>query len=245
MIPGAFPIIAGSRFRVKGIHFSGSPYLERGSNFSGLSDGTRGTVSFWLRMGSSTNGDILVIFYSSNGRFTIKRDNSNKIAMNGYASDDFGKLAVISSSSISADGQWHHVLASWNTSSVSNTKLYIDGSADGTTNVASGSIDYTDAPFRIGSLTPGWTGSDRFNGDLAEFWFSPVWIDLSVSANREKFRSTSGKPAYLGPDGSLPTGSDPIIYVTGPASSAATNHGSGGNFSVSGTLTDASTSPSD
>lgn len=251
MIPGAFPIVAGSaRFRAKGLHFDGSSYLHRGSGFSGLSDGALGTVSFWLNVPTAPDeGDAYIIMQSSNDRFKIRFTNGigvpYGIQVRAMNSSDAVKLGITSATAFAGDDQWHHYIASWNTADSAATRMYVDGLSDAVSGgVASGNIDYTDAPYRIGSLTSGWTGSSRLLGDIGEFWFAPVYIDLSVAANLQKFRSPAGKPAYLGTDGSKPTGVVPTIYVSGPAASATVNHGAGGDFTMSGTLTDSSTSPS-
>jgi hypothetical protein len=47
----------------------------------------------------------------------------------------------------------------------------------------------------------------------------------------------------LGATGTTPTGAQPLIYM--PAGDPATNAGTGGNFTVTGTLDVSSTSPSD
>jgi hypothetical protein len=52
-------------------------------------------------------------------------------------------------------------------------------------------------------------------GDLAELWFAPgVFIDFSIEANRRKFRKANGKAASLSNDGSGPTGTPPLFYMT-------------------------------
>lgn len=80
--------------------------------------------------------------------------------------------------------------------------------------------------------------------EIAEFWFSTAsQIDFSDANNRAKF-ARNGRPAYLGTDGSKPTGSQPLIYMKGAASAWATNYGSGGNFTVNGALANAATPPS-
>jgi hypothetical protein len=88
------------------------------------------------------------------------------------------------------------------------------------------------------------------NGCLAEFWLAPgTYLDLTTAANIALFRGADGKPVDLGADGSLPTGSAPLIYLScrpGDAASAfATNRGTGGDFTITGSLDVASTNPSD
>ena len=83
------------------------------------------------------------------------------------------------------------------------------------------------------------SGSNKFNGDLADFWLDPgTYIDLSDPANRRKFRDASGNPVYLGADGSKPTGTAPDIFLSGNTEDWHTNKGTGGGFTENGALTD-------
>ena len=66
-------------------------------------------------------------------------------------------------------------------------------------------------------------------------------MDLSVTANRRKFINASGAPRYLGASGELPLGAAPDIYCKVPTGAAdatgfATNRGTAGNFTITGTL---------
>jgi len=107
--------------------------------------------------------------------------------------------------------------------------------------------DLTLADWSIGALPD---GTAKVNACFAEVYFAPAqYLDLSVVANRRKFISASGRPVYLGADGSRPTGTAPIMYQRladgAAASTFATNLGTGGDFTITGTLTTGSTSPSD
>ena len=87
-----------------------------------------------------------------------------------------------------------------------------------------------------------------WNGDIAEVYYAQEYVDLSVQANREKFISGTGtgaKPVDLGNDGSIPTGTQPLIYFRGAKDTwnAGTNAGSGGDFTMSGAVVDSSNEP--
>ncbi len=81
-------------------------------------------------------------------------------------------------------------------------------------------------------------GTLGFNGLLSEFFFTDQLLDLSNPANLLKLRTAGGKPANLGLTGSTPTGTTPRIYLHNPYSTFQTNVGTGGNFTVTGALTD-------
>ncbi len=141
-------------------------------------------------------------------------------------------------------GVWVNVLGSWKTDLTAGNKilnLYYgdtvippDGSAPvgsvGTEGDINGSFSVTlstpsaseeDSWMLGGTLTPHETSTDTLNCiicEMAEFWFAPdQYIDFSVAANRNKFHSVAGKPVSLGTDGSAPTGSPPVLYLSAPA----------------------------
>lgn len=64
-------------------------------------------------------------------------------------------------------------------------------------------------------------------------------LDLSVTANLDKFLPTTDK----GADGSTPTGSIPQLYLSGSTATWHTNKGSGGGLTLTGALTDAPSDP--
>jgi hypothetical protein len=53
----------------------------------------------------------------------------------------------------------------------------------------------------------------------------------------------AGAPVSLGADGSTPTGTAPIIFLSGATSSWETNKGSGGGFTENGGLTQSPDDP--
>lgn len=65
-----------------------------------------------------------------------------------------------------------------------------------------------------------------------------------MAANLQKLRTPAGNPKYLGADGSLVTGTQPLIYLANEFSTFQNNLGSLGNFTENGTMADEGTSPS-
>lgn len=80
----------------------------------------------------------------------------------------------------------------------------------------------------------------------AELVFQPQigFTDFTDETVRRLFVSTGGTPAWMEPDGGLPFGMTPAVYLTtlGPPTDFAQNNGSGGAFAPSGTI-DAATGP--
>ena len=85
----------------------------------------------------------------------------------------------------------------------------------------------------------GYNGSSNFlTGGIAELYMTNSYIDFSQEANRLKFRDAFGNPVDLTQQiqaAAIPT---PAIYMRFPPTSFGTNSGTGGNFTVNGTITD-------
>ena len=134
---------------------------------------------------------------------------------------------VHSSITITADGIWHHIMFSSNTSTDAHN-LYVDGvNVLDKQNSTTGTIDFTRTNYSVGSEV---NGNSKFNGDIAELYFTTEFIDLSTHTNRLKFLAADGTSADLGADGSTPTGTQPILYLANPFGTFQNNLGSGGNF---------------
>lgn len=235
IFPGA--VIGG--YSAKGVTFDGTnDYLSLGSEPTGLSNTKIGLLSFWVKGASS--GITSLVLYGGSIRFQV-RFVGNPLGIVG--ADASGSINLSLQSTVDVlDGSWHHCLAAWDTETAENNKIYIDG-VDRTNIVsrANSNIDYTFGSFYSGASS---SGGNKLNADVADLWWAHnQWLDITSSANREKF-AKNGRPVNLGSDGSTPTGTAPIIYFKGPASNWGTNAGTGGNFTVNGAFTDASTKPS-
>lgn len=234
---------------VGAVEFDGTnDYMLRGAGLTGAADSKSGIFSAWIRLdGDSTNMEIIV---SATFQFQVYYDaTDDKFFVYGYDSTSATALELYTGNTYNAGATWLHLLFSWDVATAARHGYVNDVSdldaGSGSTDLA---IDYTETNWGIGADTD--SSSGKLDGCLAELYFAPgQYLDLSVEFNRRKFIASDGKPAYLGPDGSAPTGTAPLVYLhldpaETPANFAA-NHGSGGNFSVTGTLTAASTSPSD
>jgi hypothetical protein len=85
---------------------------------------------------------------------------------------------------------------------------------------------------------------DTLTADVADVRIDPGrFVDFSVEANRRLFIGANGKPV----DPAVATASlgIPVILFSGDATGFAVNQGTGGAFTLTGALTNASTSPSD
>lgn len=246
MIEDQLVCALASGFSVDGVTFDGSnDVVSRGGALTGAADGRVFAVSFWIK---TTDGATFKdIFTGSSPVCTEIYIDADTLAF--YVSDGTNTFEFSLPTTIN-DGAWHHVAVSADVNFSAGNKVAkaaIDG-ASVTPTILSDTAAAFDIPF---SIAGDWAvGATDLAADIAEFWYSSTdYIDFSVAGNIQEFRSVAGKPVNLGADGSIPTGTPPIIYLRiddgESADNFAANAGSGGDFTVTGALTTASTSPSD
>jgi hypothetical protein len=229
---------------VNAVNFDGTnDYLTRGADFTSNIDGPRGTLVFWLDMNGG-DGAVHNIMIGEGSFFNLTRRNDNKMQINLWSATPANILDMLSiNTRVAADG-WVCVLMSWDLTSALKAHLFFNDVDE--TSIATkieGDIDYTRANYAIGASI---TGGAKLNGCLSQFYFNAEeYLDFTVESNRRKFISAGGKPVDLGADGSGPTGSVPILFLSGPTDSWHTNDGDGGGMTEVGALTDCANSPSD
>lgn len=212
-------------------------YLTRGADFTGMADNKVGLFSIWIKpVSAATNRSI----YSGTAQFQeFRLGTAGTFIVDIYTSVPAGILRM-NTTAISTSA-WSHIMGSWDLAA-SAAHLYVNGVSDKTVTIGptNNTIDWTRANHGVGAVPD---GTGKIETDMADFYLNPaVYMDLSVQSNREKF-ILGGKPVFLGATGSLPTGSSPILFLSGDASTFATNKGTGGGMTVTGALTDAATSP--
>lgn len=221
------------------------------TSLTGLSDSKAGLLSCFVYP-TNTTGEI---FYIGTGIFTsdfVLGYSNNAFGYTGRNSDvnlPFGNgdnILIVQSSQSYPPNTWYHVIASWDLA-ITTTHLYINGVSDKATLDFSinDTIDWGSEKTEVGAIET----SNIFPGNIAEFYFTNTYLDLSIPANRRKFATPGNRPVYLGTTGSVATGTAPLIYLHladgETAANFATNRGTGGDFTVNGSLSTGSTSPSD
>jgi hypothetical protein len=221
-------------------------YMTRGA-LTGIEDSKQGIFSAWVRWDVDGVADrILVLAEPLTGWFCL-RLNDNTFGIGGDNSAGTEILQLLTTSSLLAGSTWYHLLASWDLASAAG-HLYVNDVADlQTPTLTNDTIDYTKSQVSVGAT---FGGSLLLNGALSEVYFAPgQYLDFSLVHNRRKFISASGKPVHLGTTGALPTGTAPLVYQhlddAEAVANFATNRGTGGDFTITGTLETGSTSPSD
>jgi hypothetical protein len=225
-----------------GVRFDGTnDYLSRAGSIG--ADSKLGIFSCWINTANTGDANNAVLLLAdTSGTLRIHRRDSgggNLIQV----LEGGGAIFLISTIPVVAADGWVHVLASWNVASSGTIKLYINdvdvtqlnASADTT-------ITYSSTTeFVIGANSGGATKADF---DVYDFYLNTATnLDLTNSTNRRKFIDGSGNPVDLGSDGSTPTGSAPALFFSGETASWHTNKGSGGAFTLNGTLAQSATDP--
>lgn len=248
----------GAAFTVDAADFDGSDYLTRMSNLTSLGSSNSGILSLWLRSDAWNTSDGQTFIFNDfdanpavdDWHFALFNDDASTNGVSALWTSGGGASQTAIDFSLALN-TWHHILLAWELDASPIVQLYVNGSSTGS---FSGGPTALTVPWA--NTDSWWIGTFRngpfgnFNGGLAELYFAPgQYLDISVQANREKFRSAAGKPVSLGADGSTPTNTVPKIYLHlddgEAAANFATNRSGNGDFTVTGSLTTYATSPAD
>lgn len=233
---GEEPEVSTSRWR-PGRQLDGvADGYTRSSDLSTNGDGKECTMSFWARR----NGTGLdPIYHSTNGRFQVGFNSSNKMEVIGRNTTN--SIILNMESDAITDTDLHHFLISFDMGTGDTTKkhIYIDNAdaLDAVNTYTNENIDWTQSAHAVGRNT---VGTRFFDGMISQLWlahststvYAGFYLDITDGDNRAKFITSEGFAPMLGPDGSWPTGSSPLVYMPLPSSH---NAGIGGDFVETGT----------
>lgn len=212
--------------------FDGSnDYFTRTAALSGAVDSKKATISCWFKVSSAAYTQyVYTIYTGATTYFYLRFTTSGYVQV--YGKDAAGNIVVYVDSSTSGwtNGAWHHVMISFDNSQAQPEYLhfYIDGvNRLGTVNTwTSGDIKWSNQYSTFGSYHTG----GLIAGDISEFWMSPgLYTDLSIASERRRFYGGAKAPIVTAVG--LAT---PILYF--PNGDAASNSGSGGNYTAVGAI---------
>ncbi len=213
-----------------------SDYLNRGADLTGNADGTNGTVSVWFRHAVSGIEQYIVGSSNFGQHFLVYIAADDKVTIDGYTNSPAGIGLRLKSATAYADTNWHHLMASWSIRDTAKRHLYVDNTQDLSAVVYNNTVlAYASGNWEVGARGD---GQSKFNGCLFDpmLWLS-TYTDLSSATTRSNFIA-GGFAVDPGSTGTGPNGVQPIIYLRGWN---GTNAGSGGFFTVNGTLSDSCT----
>ena len=247
------PAAAGGVGHTEAVTFDGTNDYSSISGGITISNGKQGTISVFVRRTTASNHQILT--NSSNntivGTFYLQLQTSQVLLQ---ARDSNNTQCLALTNSVGDDiNQWHHILMSWDlANNVAHCFVNDSTTGNGLNSKVNTDIQYN-ALFGPGDWSVG-AGIDgtygvyqKLPGDICNLYFTDEYIDLSVTSNRRKFINADGTPVNLGTDGSTPTGTAAKILMAGDATywNAGTNGGTGGAFTMTGSVTDSSNEPVD
>lgn len=226
----------GGAYTAPGVRFNGSnTNLLNASAMTGVAASKVGTLSFWLKMMGGDSTLQRVLNFGPSDAIVCERKADNTLLVTGP-----GAFAATSSTTLVSGGDWVHAICSWDVAA-GVIKLFLND-VDRTSGPVTINTASTLAGLSVIGCDSG--GSLRINAEIAELYFNPVYFDLTVTANRRKFINASGFPVDLGSTGNGPTGSAPPIWLSGNSTTFPNNGGTGGAYSIAGTLANSSDSPS-
>ena len=201
----------------------GASFSSTGTNLS-LADTNTLTVAFALK-----TDDISSQIYTFNGGgpFFIEKSSSNVLSI-AFTLKNSTRYTLTSSINLASSG-WNIVLISIDTAN-DNYNIIVNGVAS-TNSTSIGNSQFDLAAIGSGPCNLKASGAANTNEPFAVGYLSASYYDFSQEVNRNKFVNQLGYINDLSEEGS------PIIYMKFDPSSLGTNSGSGGNFTVNGTVT--------
>lgn len=245
-------------YLMDGADFDGTVYMKSNDPIPGSVDSKLGTFVAWVRLdgsligpgtqqnvfsaadtpGSSTPKGLQLSYASS--RWTVRAFNTAGTVI----------LNVSTPATYNSGAAWLCIMGSFDLSDTAKRKLYVgdDSELSLITTYTDDTIDYTVNDWVIGARSD---GQNTFNGAIGELLFWPnVYYDWGIEANRRKVITEDGKPVSpFKLKGLIADLSTPVIHLHLDEGEAPANyrlnHGREGDFFITGSLTNASTSPSD
>lgn len=217
-------------------------YLSRTSALTGVSDGGKISGSFYIRRDAAQDGFVLAIRGSGDGvqGLEIFVNNAGALSMYSRTSAPVTVLDLDIGSALPSIGVDYCVQFCFDFSNTSKRFVYVNGvQVTPTYNTYTNGNGYFSAPtVTVGARSFSGGYQTFLNGVLSELYFVTDYIDFSLESNRLKFRDAFGNPVDLTPQITANSIPNPAIYMRFPPTSFGTNSGTGGNFTVNGTITD-------
>jgi hypothetical protein len=226
------------------VDFDGTnDFLRAGAGTLTFGSSKMGTLSMWFYINENSWPAIaryLVDLKTTGGttRYTVRTASSGRLVVTLDDTSGVSVFSYILPTDTFVIKTWYHFAVSWD-AATNSFQAYKNG--------------VSLAPsVTVNNLTPDWSnitrgdiGETLLNGFVSDTYLNTEeQVDLSVGANLAKFINL-GKPVDLGANGSVPTGMQPEIFLSGATASWQTNKGTAGGFVENGDITTASSSPSD
>lgn len=215
-------------------------YLLLTGAFSGQADGKVGTLVLCI---DTTAGDSTSrrLYTNTNNYFSCRFQADNKIQVIGRNSANSIVLNLVTVGAFLANSGFKQIVTSFDLAAGS-AYLMVNGVIQNleTSVIVNDDIDFTRT---FTSMGAGTDGTVKFDGRWSDSAFHPVFIDLSNIVNRRKFFTWNGRVKDPGATGSNWFGATALMLLRGATSDWHTNDGTGGGFTLNGTLAQATVGP--
>jgi hypothetical protein len=221
---------------------TGSNGLRRTSAVAAVNSGTFSLSCYFLMPSFGSNYRLFSIQTASQFRLDIYSDSSTYSGEIFIVAKNSAGTTVLSAATVTAVsfGQQNYLQLCVDLSDTSKRFAYINGvvSTVNWTTYTNSTIETSAQYVGVGCTASGGGVSSPVGGNLSEFYFTTDYIDFSQEANRLKFRDAFGNPVNLTQQIEALAIPNPAIYMRFPPTSFGTNSGTGGDFTVNGTITD-------
>ncbi len=249
LIPLSVGNVAASVYTADAAAFGGTVQCKRSSAWDGPAVDSKSAIfSGWFNF-TGGDGAWHVLLQMADGiGFNVARDSGNKIECVGHNSGSAEKLRIDTTANFTASSGWNHFLISFDLATTT-VQMYVNDSSDiAITYNVNDTLDYT----RSNECVGGYQHNGQYKPDADMFDLYLLYgthLDLTTESNRRKFIDAAGKPVAWADI--LSEVGTPIMGLhldegEAPANFGDNADGSGGSIAAStGTLTTASTSPTD
>jgi len=226
----------GGGYVAKAVHFDGATWLRNASLTA--TNSSQCTWSGWAKGTIDTATKYMFDFDPAGFEFGPTFSNANFFQF-WPATDGATDIEFTSDGLVWIDDKWNHIFGYVDTNHPAGEKIiaiFFNGVQ--ITGTIADTADAFVIPFANVVALPD-TTEDRpveFAGDMCDWWVGPGVLETDITVFRDP---VTGKPKN--PSG-FPSGA---ILFSGDATGFPVNQGTGGAFTLTGTLTNATTSPSD
>jgi hypothetical protein len=240
---GAEEAIGAGPVTAERINFS-SDFIRLSAALANLTDAKTGVISLWFNSSGGDNTTLQLIRAHDTGAgggiLSLQRrsDNTVGLILRSTAGTTLLDIVTVGTVKRTVPDGYVNILISWDlTGAAARQQIYINDVADDS--ITTGPVN-TDVGY---SVVDSWTiaadhaGANLSSGAYSSIYFSTADIDLDTVANRRKFIDANGYPVFMGVSGEVPGGALPPLFLNNPFGSFELNLGNGGDFTVTGTLT--------
>lgn len=222
-------------------------WFYKSSRLTGIDRTKTGTISFWIQTDADWSSNVnsrILHFSDTEATFDVMLTTSGTIRILGK--NNYYETLLSETHNVDvADGNWHHVVASWKTDDANSSFFSVDGIVRPIDNVlVDGKINYSQRDI---SIAAGDEGRNKLRAHMADllFWHDQN-LNLNTAANLALFYANSTS-LPVDPDtanGVIDVLGDPIIRLTATPEFWQVNQGTGGGFIKVGEILESALNPS-